>query len=152
MRIASIQYPVFNPYNKPALEVYLYGCKRQCEGCHNPELRDFKKEGEEPNEVFFNYLESRTYFFDVLAVSGGDLLCQDEKEAFEFSLEIHNRFKDKELWLFTGEDDFDKIPLWAKQFYDVIKYGHFDKTKITGENDFPISSNQKIWKKKKDGK
>ena len=145
MKIHSVQYPVFNPYNDSTIEIYVLGCFRKCKGCHNPELGDFNGEGRVVDESFFEYLQERAFLFNTISVTGGDLLCQSLEEAKSFSLELNKKFPTKKLWLFTGEDDFNNVPSWAKDTYDVIKYGKYDKN--FKKEGFPSSSNQKVYKK-----
>ena len=146
MKIAHIQFPVFKPYEKPAVEIYVAGCKRNCKGCHNEEAKDFDNGYEAERELIQAYLTERESLFDIISVTGGDLLCQDKGDAFALSFLLRNQFPKKELWLFTGEDNFENIPLWAQIMFDVIKYGSY-KEELKQEG-FPASSNQKIWRKK----
>jgi organic radical activating enzyme len=145
MNIAHIQFPVFNPYNKAGIEIYVSGCTRNCSKCHNEALKDFKHGKEAKIHSIISYLQQRVDLFEVIIITGGDLLCQDATEAFKFAFDIRNAFPTKELWLFTGEDNIDNIPLWAKAIFDVIKYGSY-KAELKQEG-FPASSNQQIWRK-----
>ena len=152
MYIASSQYPVFKPYNKPAIELYIQGCNRGCVACHNPELCSFSAInntndyicGSTNDKVEDGKLHSRRIFYDIISITGGDLLCQDNIEAFEFSRKLKHVFPEKELWLFTGAE-LDQVPDWAKQIYDWIKTGPYKKE--LAQDGFPASSNQKLNRK-----
>ena len=145
MNIADIQFPVFKPYNKPAIEIYLSGCNRRCIDCHNEELWDFNFGKPLIIEDLIKYLKNKQDWFECIGVTGGDLLCQNKTEAALLSAELRIAFVDKKMWLFTGENKFSAIPEWVMQIYDVIKHGSYIKElKIEG---FPASSNQKMWKK-----
>jgi len=148
MKINNIQYPVFNPYNKATLEIYVSGCYRNCKGCHNDELKNFNIGKEIEYSEFIPYLLERTFLFECISVTGGDLLCQKEGEAKELSLKIREAFPMKEMWLFTGEDEFRKMPIWTREIYDIIKYGSYKKE--LKQKGFPASSNQQIWRKNED--
>lgn len=145
MKIANIQFPVFNPYNKPALELYFAGCTRNCTRCHNPELLDFNAGELIDIELLQKYLTSRSELFDIISFTGGDFLCQEQSKAFSLLFKIKGWLPNKEYWLFTGEDDFNNIPTWAKTMFNVIKYGSY-KEELKQES-FPSSSNQIIWNK-----
>ena len=145
MRVANIVFPAFNAYDgKVATEIYISGCYRQCPNCHNPELLDFDFGLPLKLKVLKHLLQKTSFLSDVFAVLGGDLLCQDEAEAKEFSKYLRQVFKKKELWLFTGAE-MEKIPDWVREIYDVIKTGRYiEELKCEG---FPSSTNQKVWKK-----
>lgn len=146
MKIGGYIFPSFNPYDKPCFEIYISGCTRNCKGCHANELANFDY-GQEINieEYIKTFLLTRSAFFDIISITGGDLLCQNQDEALEFIEALYLAFPKKEFWLFTGEDDFKKIPDYCTHYFDVIKYGSYKEELKT--NKFPITSNQKIWRK-----
>jgi organic radical activating enzyme len=147
MRISAFSFPVFKPYKKATMEIYFQGCVRNtCTGtCHNPELRDPKGGKEITVEEIVKHLDERKLLFDCISFTGGEPLQQGEKELYLLALDLKNKFPDKELWLFTGEPDFDEIPGWCKELFDVIKFGGYMESLKTGE--FPASSNQKVVKR-----
>jgi len=144
MNIASIQWPVFNPYGKATVEIYISGCNNNCADCHGAELKDFDYGKELDFDELFNELDKREGFYNIISVLGGDLLCQDDFTSMIFSeiLCLYARRKKLKLWLFTGKDE---IPDWCKIYYDVIKYGAYMKE--LSQKGFPSSSNQQIWRK-----
>lgn len=79
-----IDYP-----GKVAATVFLVGCNFKCSYCHNPDLVQ-----PDPNqelileEEFFNFLKKRKGLLDGICISGGEPLCQDEKELVEFFKKI----------------------------------------------------------------
>ena len=141
MRISNFQYPAFEPYKKATLEVYMQGCLRDtCTGpCHNPALRDMCGGEEWTIDEVFNWIEERKDLFDCISFTGGDPLFQESELK-----KLVEKLIFKCLWLFTGEDDWDKIPQWCKEKFDYIKYGGY-KTELRQEG-FPASSNQKLVK------
>lgn len=142
MKLAGIQFPVFNPYATAAVEIYVSGCTRGCPFCHTPEMQDFNF-GEELNtKNLLEYLKSRELFFDVISILGGDLLCQEEKKARSLALLLKECFSYKQFWLFTGENDQKNIPEWCFSVFDVIKYGSYKEELKT--NGFPASCNQTV--------
>jgi len=147
MKLAGLQFPVFNPYNQPTIEIYISGCNKTCDGCCSPELKDFDYGDELVLDVIGRYFAKNAGMYDVVSVLGGDLLEQDETEAEEFSKYLRTCLAQKgiKMWLFTGHND---VPDWCKLYYDVIKYGEYDKSK--GQGVFPSSSNQTVIYKGKD--
>ena len=144
MKIGGEVFPAFNPYNKSTYEIHVSGCTRKCKGCHNSDLQDFTfGENLDLNE-YIKKLRKRAKFYDIIAILGGDLLCQEFDEARAFAIQLRTAFRKKELWLFTGEE-IHGVPKWAKEVFDYIKTGpYMEKFKQEG---FPASSNQKLLKK-----
>jgi len=145
MNIASVQWPVFNPYVDATIEIYVSGCYRNCEGCHNPELHDFDIGEMLDTELLIENLLTKNHLFSIISISGGDLLCHPEEEAILLVEALKFAFPEKKLWLFTGENNFNNIPSWAREKFDVIKYGAYIKE--LSQVGFPSSTNQQIWRK-----
>jgi anaerobic ribonucleoside-triphosphate reductase activating protein len=144
MNIASIQFPCFTPYVKSTVEIYISGCNRLCEGCHNPELQDFNYGSKINIEELIKYLSKRSSLFEIISITGGDLLCQNEKEAINLVFNLKSYFGYKKFWLFTGEE-IENCPKWVLDSFDVIKTGVYqEKLKQEG---FPASTNQKLLRK-----
>jgi anaerobic ribonucleoside-triphosphate reductase activating protein len=144
MNFSSIQFPVFKPYKKSAAEIYISGCTNDCDGCCNNQLKDFDYGEDLIYDDVVVYLKRRSDLFDVISILGGDLLCQEEKEAEKFSKILRNSFEDKELWLFTGKE-LEFCPHWVFNCFDYLKVGKFDINKI--QDGFPASTNQRLLKK-----
>lgn len=146
MKLASIQFPVFNPYLTSTIEIYVSGCNRNCNGCCNSEIQSFEVGDTLDFDKLNTYLFERKDMFNAISFLGGDLLCQDEKEAYNLVFELFNRYNDKIFILFTGAE-YDEIPLWVWGLFDVVKYGRFDMSKaydLKG-NYFPSTSNQQLY-------
>lgn len=145
MNIAAIQYPCFNPYTLPTVEIFIQGCRRSCCNCHNPELASFDA-GEPINiEELIKYLLTFSEWFDIISITGGDLLCQPADEIEQLILKLRESFPDKQLWLFTGEDCIENIPTLVWSVFDVVKMGRYNAS--LSSNGFPASSNQRVLKK-----
>lgn len=141
IRIAGTEYSLRNK----SFEIYVQGCDRACPGCHNPETQDHEG-GEEVVmgdwlPVQYQKVDKFGNLVQRIFVSGGDLLCLPRPVACEFSREVRNTWKDKELWLFTGATK-ENVPLWVWGYYDVVKCGPYDQTKK--QEGFPASSNQML--------
>lgn len=146
LRIADIVFPIFNPYQKATLEIYFQGCLRNtCTGkCHNPELKDISSGTEMSIEEISKHISAREDLIKCISFSGGDPLYQDEEDLVDLLISLRTQFPNKEYWLFTGENDFESIPTWCKDLFNVIKYGPF--LAEFQQEGFPSSSNQTIWK------
>lgn len=148
MNIAGEQFPAFNAYGgKVAYEIFVSGCDNHCVGCHNPELQDFNTGypwyGRERSKLFSRMREVRN-MFNVVAILGGDLLCQDGRTALIFVENLLNQFRDKEFWLFTGSE-IEDVPKWALELFHVIKTGRY--VQELHQEGFPASSNQRLLRK-----
>lgn len=141
MRINELVFDCTNAYKGVAVELYVSGCTRHCKNCHNPELQSYDV-GEEVNyEKLISELSSHREWFDIVSILGGDLLCQNDKQADLLVWTIRTLLEDKQLMLFTGAE-LEEIPLWAFEYFDIIKYGSY-KEELKQEG-FPSSSNQRI--------
>jgi pyruvate formate lyase activating enzyme len=83
-KMTLIDYP-----GKIAATVFLVGCNFRCGYCHNPDLVSPAKEQEFFSvKDFFNFLEKRKGLLDGVCVSGGEPLCNDEKDLLDFFQKI----------------------------------------------------------------
>lgn len=125
MRIAGTQFNV----DTSTLDIYVSGCTRECAGCHNPELQDFR--------IGINYLEYMpriTYqlsrpFVDNIAIMGGEPLEQGRINLEDFikRLRSFDKYYKRQLGIFTGFE-FGEVPNWVLRNVDYIKCGAYDKT------------------------
>lgn len=108
--------------------LWVSGCAHHCRGCQNPQtwnpqsgipFDDAAKE-----ELFSNL--SRDYINGV-TFSGGDPLCSGNRETVgQLITEIHERFPQKTIWLYTGDlfESFrNELPFLS--FIDVIVDGPY---------------------------
>ena len=147
LKIGGKQFPVFKPYGKPAYEIFVSGCDRKCPGCLNNELADPSYGQKVDVSILSSVMLSRTELFEIISISGGDLLCSNGYDAFEFVSALRKVFPEKTFWLFTGEDVVENIPQWAKDIFDVIKMGSYKQELREPEGTFPASSNQRVMRK-----
>ena len=143
IRIAGTEVSV----QRRSFEIFVQGCTRQCDGCHNPETWSFTGGVEWDIDELLSYLAEKIKPFDNLItniyVSGGDLLCWDEETAIEFSQKVREFFPNKTLWLFTG-CEHEVLPEWIWEYYDIVKAGAYKKELRLPDGSFPITSNQVI--------
>lgn len=126
------------------LAVFLQGCPRRCEGCHNPALLpvDGGTEWEEGCLVQ-EILKRLTPLHKGITFSGGDPLLQ--AEALEIVLaELRMRRSEMDIWLYTGYvyEEISHLP--ALRWVDVLVDGPF----VQSERDLTLpyrgSRNQQI--------
>ncbi|WP_341479116.1 4Fe-4S single cluster domain-containing protein [Heliobacterium chlorum] len=123
---------------KIAFSVFFQGCKRDCPGCHNPELQN-------PNggkEITLDEIVARIRWFkrhyEAVVFVGGEPL--EQPEALRQLLIEVNKLG-LETWLYTGYEAHE-IPSDITQRCSVIVAGEYRENLRTGI--FPASSNQKI--------
>lgn len=141
----------FNLKNK-ALEIYFSGCKRGCDGCHNPEIQDFNLGSE--YYKWIKQIKLKIEEFDSLIenvwILGGEPLDNNFWDVFEIIINIPNK---KKVWVFTGYE-LDEVPAMYKIWCDYIKCGKYDNKLLVDNNiQYNVklsSSNQNIYKKSKD--
>jgi anaerobic ribonucleoside-triphosphate reductase activating protein len=144
MNLAGVIFPALNVYDGVAVEIYISGCYRNCPGCHNKEMQNFNY-GQFLNiNKLVQYLKEREEWFDVIAFLGGDILCQPNLVSGGLITILSRQFPKKKFWLFTGAE-LSEVPQWAKDYFNVIKCGKYIEELAT--NDFPTSSNQKLYYK-----
>jgi len=141
MNIANVQFPIFEPYNKPTYEIYVSGCYRGCKGCHNYYLRDFNYGEKLDIANMVNNMLERELLFDIVSFLGGEPLDQDKEELVSLIKEIKDKLPNKKLWLFTGYDK-KEVDKELFKYFDVIKVGCYIEE--LQQDGFPASSNQKV--------
>lgn len=151
IRIAGTEFSLKNK----SYEIYIQGCYRNCKGCHNPDTHSFSG-GKEVDII--RYLEDtyrKIYPFikdgliENIYISGGDLLCQDEEVAKQFSFETMFLFSPlARIWLFTGCSG-SELPEWVWNYYDIVKAGTYQEDIRNPDGTFPASSNQVLLVNKK---
>lgn len=96
MQLAGIQKHTLVDYpGKIACIVFTQGCNFRCHFCHNPECVLPEKmmlfaNDLVPDEVFFNFLESRKWFLDGVSICGGEPTLQSDLYVFAKKV--------KEMW------------------------------------------------------
>lgn len=126
------------------LTVFLQGCPRRCEGCHNPALLSVDGGTEwEESQLVQEILKRLTPLHKGITFSGGDPLLQ--AEALEIVLaELRMRLSNVDIWLYTGYlyEEISQLP--ALRWVDVLVDGPF----VQGERDLTLpyrgSRNQRI--------
>jgi anaerobic ribonucleoside-triphosphate reductase activating protein len=102
--------------------LFVSGCNHKCEGCQNPQTWNcnsgvvFDLEARE--EIF---AELDKDYISGITFSGGDPLHENNiADVKELILTIRNRYKSKDIWLYTGYRYNDLICLYPEK-YEVVK-------------------------------
>lgn len=146
LRLAGTEFSLKNA----SYEIYIQGCYRHCSGCHNPDTQNFEG-GKVIERNFMKELYRKIYpsieagLIKNIYVTGGDLLCNDDKEAERFSESLDFWFGSLvTLWLFTGGGEDEPLPDWVFDYYNVIKIGMYREDMKNPYGTFPASSNQRL--------
>ena len=134
--------------NGDGLRVVLWvsGCRHHCEGCQNRVTWD-PEDGllfdADAKEEIFRELEKS--HISGLTLSGGDPLFPDNiSEITELAKEVKERFPDKTIWLYTGDNWEDVKSLPVMQYVDIVIDGMFKKELLNTQLHWRGSSNQRI--------
>lgn len=143
MNIADVQFPVFNPYKKATVEIYLSGCTIKCDGCQNIELQSFNY-GKKLDVVhLLTELKEYEKYISYISILGGEPLDQSEHDFVHLCSQLSIALN-KPMWLFTGKEK-NQIPEYCYDLFDYIKYGKYEES--LKQEGFPASSNQKLIKR-----
>lgn len=134
--------------NGDGLRVVLWvaGCSHGCKECQNPITWDicggilFDEAAK--NEIFEELSKS---YISGITFSGGDPLHKDNREEIgQLIEEIHEKFPQKTMWLYTGYDwdDIHTLPYISK--LDVVVDGKFEIEKKDPKLRWKGSSNQRV--------
>ena len=124
--------------------IYLAGCKKDCKGCHNPELKErtdnFKKTVVDlEEEIRSNHLSTH------VVISGGEPL--DQIRAV-LRLSRLAKILGKEVWVYTGYT-YEEMKGWRirLQDVDIMVTGPYEEENKNEEYTFLASSNQQVGKR-----
>jgi len=121
--------------------VFFAGCDKDCKGCHNKELQNFKAGiSREVDAIVTEILESKP-MIDGVTLSGGDPMCQQHA-----ALGLCRRLKDHgiNIWLYTGRTYNELIGNSILSNVDVLVDGKFEEDLMSEKIKYRGSSNQNI--------
>ena len=165
MRIAAVNNDdTVNSVDGPAISLWVCGCPHHCQGCHNPELWDFKPDNflyevrnTNDEEVFWTkYLKPLLEDIDIkknLAILGGEPLAPNNRLfVSNIILYVHKFFPDRKILLWSGYslEEIEKIfnKPYEINFLSYVTYLITDRFDIKKRDvTLPLrgSSNQRIW-------
>ena len=107
--------------------LWLAGCEHRCKNCQNPITWDICGGllfDEAAKEELFESLEPD--YISGITFSGGDPLhTQNREEVGRLIEEIHEKFPEKTIWVYTGYLWHDVKNLWFMKYVDVLVDGPF---------------------------
>ena len=121
--------------NEVSLVFTISGCPHMCEGCHSPELREYKGKilKKEVEHLLYTYQD----FVTCVCFMGGD---QETEQLVEICRDIHNKYN-KKTCLYSGDD---KIRPSLLDVLDFVKTGEY-KQELGGLDS--KETNQKFFQK-----
>ena len=166
MRIAAVNNDdTVNSVDGPAISLWVYGCPHHCQGCHNPELWDFKPDNflyevrntNDEGKFWVEYLKpllEDTGIKKNLSILGGEPLDpRNQLFVSNIIFYVHNFFPDRKILLWTGYSLEEIKKMFKKpyenDFLSYITYLITDRFDIEKRDiTLPLrgSSNQRIWK------
>jgi anaerobic ribonucleoside-triphosphate reductase activating protein len=126
------------------MAVFLQGCPRYCEGCHNPELLPMEG-GHELSEIEFTefLLKHISPLHQGITFSGGDPLAQADALQQVIAL-IRQKAPQLDIWVYTGflYENIKNLPV--VELIDVLVDGPFVEKQKDLQLVFRGSANQRI--------
>jgi len=133
--------------NGDGLRVVLWvsGCTHACKGCQNPSTWDANSGivfDENAKREIYARLEKP--YIDGITFSGGDPLhANNIAEITELAKEIHSKYPDKTIWLYTGSLWEDIEGEEVIRYLDVVIDGKFEMEKLDKSLQWKGSLNQR---------
>lgn len=138
--------------------VFVSGCRLHCEGCFNQEAWNFNYGNDLTEEVINIIFDSinKPYIKGISILGGEPLDDKNTDGVYDLLIKFKERFGNtKDIWLWSGYDmDYImKHENKAKviELCDYVVDGKFDISKRDSSLAFRGSTNQRIWKKDKNG-
>lgn len=126
--------------------LWLAGCEHACPGCQNPITWD--ADGglafdEKAKDELFSEL-ARPYISGITLSGGDPLYAPRRAELEELVKEIHERFPDKTIWLYTGYTYEEAAELPLMEYIDVLVDGRFIEAERDNLLSWRGSANQRV--------
>ncbi len=132
----------------PGLRIVIFfqGCKRDCPGCHNPGLHDFKKGKEVSTKELIASIDRRMNpLIQGITLSGGDPMYQ-WNEIIDFLIYFKEYYSGKDVWMYTGATWEEIKDIMTISFVDVIVDGPYMKELHSNNVAYRGSLNQRLIK------
>ena len=143
VRIAGLVPESFVDGSGIRFAIFMQGCLRRCEGCHNPNTHKLTDGNVIETEELLNRIESRRKILSGITLTGGEPLLQ-----FDAALDLARGAKSLGLnvWLYTGYRYEELTPAADAllNHVDVLVDGEFILAKRDLELPFRGSSNQRL--------
>lgn len=126
--------------------LWVAGCSHGCVGCHNPITWD-ERGGvlfdDNAKKELFAYLE-RDYISGITFSGGDPLYIQNRDEVEKLIIEIHEKYPQKTIWLYTGYTWEEICNYDFIKYIDVLVDGKFVESLKDEKLHWIGSSNQKV--------
>lgn len=121
--------------------LFLQGCSKNCEGCHNSKIKEHGKGISTEVETLLQRIDAHCCNKKI-TISGGEPLEQEQS-----LLVLLRRLKEKgyNTCIYTGWE-LEKVPKKILDYADYIKTGSFDKALINPAISYVGSANQHMYK------
>lgn len=131
-----------------ALEIYIYGCVNDCDGCCSPQFKNFKHGKKLNREIIDKAIMKYRSGIDRIWITGGEPADMPHWDLESLMKHIIRKFNAKKLsnlecWLWTSRSLTTLRPN-LKRFFTHVKTGKYDKTKppiYIPEYDITLASN-----------
>lgn len=124
--------------------VFLQGCPRICDGCHNKHLLNFDGGTYyDVQDLADEILENLTPLHRGVTFSGGEPLAQAD-DLMDLIFLLRRQRPQINIWVYTGFDFVEVKNLPVLKIIDVLKDGPFIKELADGNLTFCGSSNQRL--------
>ncbi len=126
--------------------LWVSGCEHKCKNCHNP-ITWNENTGllfdEKAKKEIFSYLDKE--YIKGITFSGGDPLYKSNiTEITAFAKEIKNKYKEKDIWLYTGYNWEDIENFEIMEYVDILIDGKFMEKLTDNKLLWRGSSNQRV--------
>ena len=138
MKIAKIEIGNINDvvWNNWSIDIWVCGCRKKCEGCHNPELQDFNcKEGKHMNNwEIIKRIKELSVLADTVCFLGGDFSYFPD-ELYE--LAGFSQALGLKTLLYSGFNGItEKISEKCEKVLDKVIYGEYNKDSELKTNEY----------------
>lgn len=141
-RCAGISDSMIDAPGMIGLNVFFQGCSLRCLGCQNPELQSFEGGFGADTDDVIEVLRKFDGFYEAVIFVGGEPL--EQPDAVKAIAEATDLYK----VLYTGWL-FKDVPEEVRDLMDMIVDGPYVRDLEDGG--FPVTTNQKVWKRDKNG-
>ena len=124
-----------------SLTLFVYGCPRRCDGCHNPEFQQLPEDATLWSvDDIITLIKKKTPLVRSICFCGGDFLPFYKKQLM--SLLTFCTEANLKTILYTGEE-YSNIDTKIKSLCNIIVSGPYQRENKT--TFFPASTNQEVW-------
>ena len=128
------------------VSIFVQGCAFHCKGCFNTETWDFKGGKELTEDVVEKLLEDadKSYIKGLSILGGEPLHPTNIKGVTNIAKKFKEKFKDKDIWLWSGFLFDDKKDEEIFKYIDVLVDGQFKEEEKDPRLAWKGSKNQRV--------